>query len=139
MKMNRLHPNPLCFGCGKKNPSGLGLKITVKDDWAQAVFVPSSRHQGPKGLVHGGLICTLLDEVMVNLLWSQGKPVVTAELQVRMIKSSKPGQPLHLWAQQLSERHGLIEVKSVAQLTAGSIVARGIGKFMVIKTTEKEM
>jgi len=55
-----------CFGCGGLNPIGLRLKFFPLSDkpgvWAS--FTPRREYEGFNGMVHGGIITTLLDEAM---------------------------------------------------------------------------
>jgi acyl-coenzyme A thioesterase PaaI-like protein len=39
--------------------------------------------QGYDGVLHGGVVCMLLDGAMTNCLFAQGRSAVTAEMQVR--------------------------------------------------------
>jgi len=51
-----------CWGCGADNPSGLQLKSHWRDDAAVAQWLPSPEHAaGPRHLLNGGVIATLLD------------------------------------------------------------------------------
>lgn len=54
------------------------------------VVIPKE-FQGFVYVVHGGILGTLLDELMANLYWLKGIKAVTAEYQVRL-KKSLPGQ-----------------------------------------------
>ena len=55
----------VCFGCGQSNPIGLKLKFYLEDD-NQVVteFTPTKWHSGWENVVHGGIICAILDETM---------------------------------------------------------------------------
>ena len=130
-KMRVLHSNPMCFACGRENAIGLGLKITIQKDQARATFISGVNHEGPKGLTHGGIISTVLDETMINLLWSQGKDVVTAELKVRFSRAVKIGRHINIVAKKLKEYHQVIEMEAVATDEEGSIVVRGKGKCLL--------
>ena len=77
-----------CFGCGRQNP--IGLKLTFYEDGEQvwAPWTPRHEHQGYEGIVHGGLITTVLDEVMgwaiyVRRLWAASKPADTAAITAK--------------------------------------------------------
>ena len=61
---------PMCFACGKKNP--IGLKMTFKMDEKECVsyFTPKEEHQSYNGMMHGGLISVLLDEIIGHYLLS---------------------------------------------------------------------
>jgi acyl-coenzyme A thioesterase PaaI-like protein len=53
----------MCFVCGIDNPIGLKLRFYTDDEGrCIARFRPKPEHQGFPGQLHGGLICTLLDE-----------------------------------------------------------------------------
>jgi len=68
-----------CFGCAPDHPTGFRLRFAREDADEGSVttsFTPSSAHQGPPGLMHGGLVMTLADELgawtLVGLLGKFG-------------------------------------------------------------------
>lgn len=77
-------PASFCFGCHPEHPGGLHLATEVLDGRAHSLFRPTAGHQGPPGLVHGGLIACALDDVMATLVHATrpGRHV-TASLTVR--------------------------------------------------------
>ena len=86
--MKRYLPSlPSCFGCSKENPRGIRLLIFEEDCRVQAEFKPSSGLSGFPGIVHGGISCTLLDEIMWWAAFAySGKPVITGEISVKLFK-----------------------------------------------------
>jgi acyl-coenzyme A thioesterase PaaI-like protein len=51
-----------CFGCGAANPDGLQLKSRWADDLVVADWTPHPEHAaGPRHILNGGIIATLLD------------------------------------------------------------------------------
>ena len=64
----------MCFVCGKDNPIGLKLRFDWDGKTARAEFTPTELYQGWQGVVHGGIIAVMLDEVAA---WAIGslKPV----------------------------------------------------------------
>ena len=52
-----------CFGCGPDHPFGFRLQFVQADDEVVCQFTPGERYQGPPGVMHGGLVSTLVDEV----------------------------------------------------------------------------
>jgi acyl-coenzyme A thioesterase PaaI-like protein len=53
-----------CFGCSPSHPIGFHLRfVREPDDTVSTTFMPGENHQGPPGLMHGGLVMFLADEV----------------------------------------------------------------------------
>jgi len=63
-----------------------------------AEFTPRQEHQGWPGVLHGGLVCTLLDEVMARVFFfdQEERWMVTAKMEVRYFKPVPLEQPLTL-------------------------------------------
>jgi len=60
-------PYPYCYGCGSDNLVGLHLDFEFDGKELQARFIPLEQHQGYPGIVHGGVISSILYEVMANI------------------------------------------------------------------------
>lgn len=77
-----------CFGCGGLNPYGLHLHFFRNADgngvWAP--WRPAREHEGFTGIAHGGIITTVLDEVMGWALYAQDIWAVTGRLAVAFRK-----------------------------------------------------
>jgi uncharacterized protein (TIGR00369 family) len=85
-----LKPNPtnLCFGCGGANERGMLLTFEQDDD-AKRIrgnFRLGAEYQGGAGFIHGGIIATVLDEVMGKVCRFRGVHAVTAELTIQYLK-----------------------------------------------------
>jgi acyl-coenzyme A thioesterase PaaI-like protein len=52
-----------CFGCGPTHPAGFRLRFAREGDAVVTRFVPGEVYQGPPGVMHGGLVATLADEI----------------------------------------------------------------------------
>ena len=74
-----------CFVCGPENPSGLQVSFVVDPEARSATARTrlSADYQGWAGIVHGGVIASLLDEVCMYACRTLGDQMVTAELTVR--------------------------------------------------------
>lgn len=120
----------MCIGCGSKNPRG--LKLTFDFDPAhrriRTRWTPSKEFQGYAGIVHGGMIGLVLDELMVNLLWTLKLPSVTAQMTVRFHRPARVGQTLKCEAGILSQKGQLYrkvyEMEAVARTLKGKLIAR---------------
>jgi len=55
-----------CLVCGRENPQGLHLHLDVDEETGvvRCEFTPLGTHIGFEGVVHGGILATVLDEAM---------------------------------------------------------------------------
>ncbi len=72
-----------CFACGEKNPIGLHLKIIDTENGVKTEFIPIKEYEGYKGILHGGIIATILDEMVAWACIKKGYIGVTAELNIK--------------------------------------------------------
>src|SRR5436305_1243024 len=76
-------PNNHCFGCGPGNPHGLHLHFHEHDGVVTSTFTTEQWQEGWEGVIHGGILATLLDESMAYVLYFAGIRAVTARMEVR--------------------------------------------------------
>lgn len=50
-----------CYGCGRLNQNGLGIKSYWDGDESVCTIMPAPYHVGMKGFVYGGLIASVID------------------------------------------------------------------------------
>ncbi len=102
-----------CFGCGQLNEHGLRLELIPDPDGygVSASFVPPRRTEGYTGLVHGGIITTVLDEVMAWSLARHGIWAVTAQLTTRYRRPVVLGEATTATGYLLRDRGRSIEMR----------------------------
>lgn len=120
----------LCFACGRDNPRGLHLEFHFEGEEYVAEFTPQDWHQGWAGIVHGGLVATLLDEVMTRMCWERGLNVATAQLNVRYRQSVPIGRKTITRGRIQQRRGPFVEAAAETYLEDGSVAATASGKFM---------
>ncbi|TDA65866.1 MAG: PaaI family thioesterase [Clostridia bacterium] len=126
--------NNRCFGCGDANPIGLHMQFQQDGDFLCSEVVVGSEYEGYQGVVHGGIVSTLLDEIMANHLYALGYTVMTAELQVRFIHPVPAGETIRLSSRiRTINRHNLYEAEAWATLPDGRVAARGQAKMLPLK------
>jgi len=132
-----LTDDKMCFVCGKENPFGLRLKFDHPADGRLTAMVRFTKeHQGYKDIVHGGLMTTVLDEMMVNLAWVEKKPCVTVEITVRLKKAARVGEEI-LFEGRLDREEGkLLFASAEARNTAGEILASATAKCLRIRSVK---
>lgn len=116
--------NQWCFACGNLNPIGLKLKFAEENETYMTKFTAGPEHQGYDGIVHGGIISTLLDEITARYLYSKGYNAVTARLEVRYKKPTPIGVELDITGNIVGHRRNLYEVEGTIKLPNGTITAQ---------------
>ncbi|GAB4257630.1 MAG: PaaI family thioesterase [Deferrisomatales bacterium] len=121
-----------CFVCGSGNAEGLRLAFVVDEEQRaiETVWVPRPAHQGYRGIVHGGLVTTVLDEAMGKLSAALGMPAVTAELTVRFRKPVPPERPLRVQGRITEVRRRFLAGEAQATLEDGTVAAQATAKLM---------
>ena len=80
--------NPACVVCGQENPFGLHLEFQTDGDVSTAQWTASVGWESFKGVIHGGVICAVLDEAMSHAIIAAGYEALTAEMRVRFRRRS---------------------------------------------------
>ena len=114
-----------CFVCGHDNPHGLHLDFAL-DESVPALetrWVADAAYQGYDGILHGGMVATLLDEVVGKLSVLVEKPAVTAEMTVRFLKPVPTGEPLLVRGRFTGERRRVLDAEAHAYLADGTLAA----------------
>ena len=131
-----LKPNPAnrCFGCGGANERG--MQLTFEQDDAtrriRGVFNIGPEYQGGPGFVHGGIIATLLDEVMSKVSRFEKDYAVTGELAVEYIKPVRVNEPLTVEGWEVGRDGRLRMRQGEIRNAAAELLARGSGKFVEV-------
>ena len=120
-----------CFVCGPENPIGLKVKFRLEDNVCRAEFTPEERHMGYDNVTHGGILFSLLDDVMANWLWLQGIQCFTAKAEVRYRAELPVGTPVHLEGR-CAKRKGRLAILEgrVIRSDTEEVVAEATGSFM---------
>ena len=100
----------------------------------RARFIPRPEHGGFHGVTHGGLLTTLLDEIMVWAIAVQVRQFAfAAELNIRFVRPAKAEIPLTAMAELIANRrHRLFEAKSELSSEAGELLASATGKYLPV-------
>jgi uncharacterized protein (TIGR00369 family) len=119
----RLDVNEMCFACGRANPIGLKLDFRFEGDDYVTEFEVKPEYQGWSGLVHGGLLATVLDEVMARLLWEKGINAITGRLTVRYHRPVRVGDRVQVRGRITRHRPPAIETSAEALKADGAPAA----------------
>lgn len=119
-----------CLLCGENNPIGLKLSFEGDDEgrvWAS--FRGRPELMGYDGLMHGGVIASLLDSAMTHCLFHQGVRAVTGDLRVRYLQSVPAEAELVLGAWLIRRRAPLYYLQGEVRL-GERVLARAEATFM---------
>jgi len=116
-----------CFVCGEKNPGGLRLSFEINKEkkTLKTTFIGSPVYQGYDGILHGGIVSTLLDEAMAKLSYELGFRTVTASLEVRFKNPAPILEPLHVSGEITEVNKRLIKAKARVVKEDGTVLAVG--------------
>lgn len=134
--------NNHCFVCGKNNPFGLHIpvKSCIKDNTVTFTWVPGPNHQSYAGIVHGGILATLLDEAMGYAVMGEkiSRRIVTLEYTLYYRHPTPVGLPLKVVATMGAQRHQVIMARGTILAPDGTILVEATGKFYeIIKNTNQ--
>jgi uncharacterized protein (TIGR00369 family) len=121
-----------CFVCGENNPNGLRLSFEIDPErqTLKTTFVANPTFQGWDGIVHGGIISTLLDEAMAKLSYELGYNTVTVSLEIRFKKPAPILEPLLVYGEITEVSKRLVRAKARITKEDGTILAEGKSTLM---------
>ena len=119
-----------CVVCGNLNPRSLNVSFrNTGDGTVRTRFTANSELQGYDGILHGGVIASLLDAAMMHCLFHAGLQAVTGDLHVRFIRPVPSTASMEIQAWLLSSNPPLYHLKAEI-LVDDCVMARAGAKFM---------
>ena len=120
-----------CLVCGNKH--SLGLRFKTSEGGVTASVQLKPEWQGYEGIMHGGMIATLLDAAMTHCLFGHQIEAMTAALQVRYLAPVRCTGRIDVTAQIIGRRKLVYELSAELSV-AGEVKARADAKFMCHKS-----
>jgi len=129
-----------CFVCGESNPRGLQLKSRLDDGKVILDYTTRETDLGWKHAVHGGVLMTLLDEVMTwAAMIASARPCVAAELTVRLVAPAEPDQELRAESVVPESGRKVIATDAKVYGPGGAVVAKATGKYLPMRDDQFSM
>lgn len=130
-----------CFVCGKDNPFGLNITFLKDKNEVRAELIPESKHQGFKGIVHGGILFSILDEIMGRTaVITKRVLTLTVEINIKYRKKAKVGEKIIFTAHMTQDLGRMIEAQGQVCKEDGTLLAEAKGRFIVLsKEMQKEV
>lgn len=129
----KLSDDRYCFACGTLNPIGLHMEVSYLEDKAVSRFSLKREFQGWSNIVHGGVVATILDEIMAHAVMHYVGKGVTTSLQITY------RAPLHVDKEvravgYVAERKSRLAVAKgeVRAVDNGKLIATGESRFIFL-------
>lgn len=131
-----------CFGCCPDNPVGVHMEFYEDGDDIISFWKPQSHYQGWIDTMHGGILCTLIDEiagwVIFRKLQTSG---MTTHLEIKYKKPVMTTEPqITLRAHIAEQRRNLVTIEVKLENSKGEICTEGKATYFAFnKEKAKEM
>jgi acyl-coenzyme A thioesterase PaaI-like protein len=125
-----------CFACGARNPIGIRMQVKYLEDSmaAQSLLALPREFQGWQEVIHGGILATMLDEIMMHAVWHFAGAGVTLGMEVQFRQPLAP-EELVLVRGRLTESKGrrLKAQGEIIRQTDNRLIANSLGRFLLLK------
>lgn len=117
-----------CFVCGLDNPAGLHIQFYESGTdpiQVTAEYQVPEKYQGYPGIVHGGIVATMLDEVTARTVFRGESPrlALTARLSIRYRKPVPVATPIKLIGEIVKDNGKIIDVAGKIYDLEGNLLA----------------
>ncbi len=130
-------PGYNCFGCAPHNQFGLKLKFYPHEAGIRSLFNLSHSYSSYPGMIHGGIVATILDEVMGNTLVIKAKRLsFTLSLSLRYLAPVLPEQDYSSYAEIKKYDGDFAEVQGSIYDQENELIVRAKGSYKVILSEE---
>jgi acyl-coenzyme A thioesterase PaaI-like protein len=119
-----------CFGCGSRNPYGLRLVFEPDGQQVRTTFRPLPEHEGFPGVLHGGIIFTLMDEAMGWATYAQGIMSFSGKVQTRFRKTISTDAALQVIGELVKDRGRTLQMRAEIRSKDGELLADAQGVFV---------
>ena len=120
-----------CFACGSLNANGLQLDLHLEPGRCWTEFSLDRRFEGWEGIAHGGIVCTILDEVMAWALVDSDNWGVTARMSVDFKRPVPIGRLIRGEGRVVDVRRRLVRAEGVlVDASDGSVLATADGLYV---------
>jgi len=128
-----------CFGCGTLNTGGLGMKLHVEPGHSWTTITLDRRFEGWEGIIHGGILCTILDEVMAWALVGGDDWGVTARMAVEFRLPVQVGAAVRAEGWVTRSRRRIVETNGrIVDAESGAELATATGVYLAAGTARKQ-
>ena len=129
-----------CFGCGTLNTHGLQMVLHLEPARSWTELQLDRRFEGWEGVAHGGIVCTILDEVMAWALVAEDNWGVTARLTATFKKPIPIGLAIRADGWVTRSRRRLVETAGhIVDSATGVELATAVGTYVAADAARKQL
>ena len=127
-----------CFGCAPDHPFGFHLSFVREGSVLRTTFTPGEHYQGPLGVMHGGLVTALADELAAwAIVAFRGQFGFTATIEAKLLLPVRVGIAIEASASITRDTKRLVDIETV-MMQQGKRVYQGKFKFVVLDQSGAE-
>jgi uncharacterized protein (TIGR00369 family) len=130
---DKLADDGYCFACGALNPAGLHMEVSFLEDKAKSRLTLKREFQGWNDIVHGGIVATILDEIMAHAVVHYVGNSVTTSLQITYRAPLRVGQEIHVVGYVAEQKsRGVVAKGEIRRVNDGKVIAAGQSRFVLV-------
>ena len=123
-----------CFACGTANPVGLNLSFYRQGDYVCSDITLERNYEGWENMAHGGIVSTLLDEVMSwAVLYFRRIFFVTRTIKIKYLRPVPLYRLLTVKARLIEgQNRRICKARGLIQDEDEHVLARGEATFAIL-------
>lgn len=135
----RVELNPHdCFACGELNVHGLQLILHVTEELCWTELTLPRRFQGWEGIAHGGIVCTILDELMAWSIVAGDSWAFTARMSVDFRRPIQIGQRIRAEGRLVRTRRRLFDTAArIIAVDGGEVLATAAATYVAAREDQQ--
>lgn len=129
-----------CFACGTENPIGLDMRFFRDGNRICSEIVLGRNYEGWENIVHGGIVSTMLDEIMSwTIMYHKRVFIMTRTMELKYIRPVLVNVPLKVCGEIVDDsRHPRINAKGEIRDGDRRLLVRARGEFVVLEEKRLE-
>jgi acyl-coenzyme A thioesterase PaaI-like protein len=127
-----------CFACGELNEHGLRLPLHLSGGRCWTELSLGAEFEGWEGIVHGGILATILDEVMAWSLVAEDHWGVTARLTTDFRRPVRVGRSISAEGWLAASRRRVIDTEArIVDADTGELLATAKGLYVAATPAQR--
>lgn len=124
-----------CFACGTENPIGLNMRFFREDNRICSQIILDRNYEGWENIVHGGIVSTMLDEIMSwAIMYFKKVFIMTRTMEIKYVRPVLINVPLKVCGEMLDDSSPpKIHARGEIRDEEGRLLVRSKGEFVELE------